>query len=90
MKRIDYLMMVENLKRITKTYHVYSLNFVVHPWTLPDEVKEAIAKIEKNNDFVNVYIDGKDSSKLIGFKGEVINSLQNILNFKAFICAKGK
>ena len=27
-----------------------------------------------------MYIDGKDSSKLIGFKGEVINSLQNILN----------
>ena len=37
-------------------------------------------KIEKNNNFINVYVDGKDSSKLIGFKGEAINSLQNILN----------
>ena len=45
-------MMVENLKRITKTYHVYSLNFVVHPWTLPDEVKEAIKRIyEKGERF---------------------------------------
>mgnify|MGYP000708270576 FL=1 len=43
-------------------------------------IGDANFKIEKNNDFVNVYIDGKDSSKLIGFKGEVINSLQNILN----------
>lgn len=43
-------------------------------------IGDANFKIEKNNDFVNVYIDGKDSSKLIGFKGEVINSLQSILN----------
>lgn len=43
-------------------------------------IGDANFKIEKNNDFVNVYIDGKDSSKLIGFKGEVINSIQNILN----------
>lgn len=43
-------------------------------------IGDANFKIEKNNNFVNVYIDGKDSSKLIGFKGEAINSLQNILN----------
>ena len=67
MKRIDYLMMVENLKRITKTYHVYSLNFVVHPWTLPDEVKEAIKRIYEKGERVEQY--SKDAIFDGTFKG---------------------
>lgn len=32
------------------------------------------------NKFVRVIIDGEDSSKLIGYRGEVVNSIQNLLS----------
>ena len=32
------------------------------------------------NDFLNVKIDGENASKLIGYRGDVLNSLQTILN----------
>jgi len=35
---------------------------------------------EEDNKIVKVIIDGEDSSKLIGYRGEVSNSLQNIIS----------
>lgn len=36
--------------------------------------------IEKNNNMIEIKIDGEDSSKLIGYRGDIINSLQAILS----------
>lgn len=36
--------------------------------------------ISYEDDFLNVKIDGENSSKLIGYRGDVLNSLQTILN----------
>lgn len=37
-------------------------------------------KVEYVNDFLNVDIQGNSASKLIGYRGEVLNSLQTIIN----------
>lgn len=37
-------------------------------------------KVENIDNIVVILIDGEDSSKLIGYRGEVINSLQNIFS----------
>jgi len=37
-------------------------------------------KIDFDNEFLNVEIQGKSSSKLIGYRGDVLNSLQIIIN----------
>ena len=36
--------------------------------------------VSYENDFLNVKIDGENVSKLIGYRGDVLNSLQTILN----------
>lgn len=36
--------------------------------------------VSYENDFLNVKIDGENASKLIGYRGDVLNSLQIILN----------
>ena len=36
--------------------------------------------VSYKNDFINVKIDGDNASKLIGYRGDVLNSLQTILN----------
>lgn len=36
--------------------------------------------VSYENDFINVKIDGDNASKLIGYRGDVLNSLQTILN----------
>lgn len=36
--------------------------------------------VSYENDFLNVKIDGDNASKLIGYRGDVLNSLQTILN----------
>ncbi len=36
--------------------------------------------IEKNNNMIEIKLDGEDSSKLIGYRGDIINSLQVILS----------
>ena len=36
--------------------------------------------VSYENDFLNVKIDGENASKLIGYRGDVLNSLQTILN----------
>ncbi len=36
--------------------------------------------VSYENDFLNVKIDGGNASKLIGYRGDVLNSLQTILN----------
>lgn len=36
--------------------------------------------VEYANDFLNIEIKGEDSSKLIGYRGDVLNSLQTIIN----------
>lgn len=36
--------------------------------------------VKYENNFLNVEIQGEDSSKLIGYRGDVLNSLQTILN----------
>lgn len=36
--------------------------------------------VEYNSDFINVNIEGEDSSRLIGYRGETLNSLQTIIN----------
>ena len=37
-------------------------------------------KVEHDLDFINVSIEGEDSSRLIGYRGETLNSLQTIIN----------
>lgn len=37
-------------------------------------------KVEYTNDFLNVEIEGESSSRLIGYRGDVLNSLQTIIN----------
>lgn len=37
-------------------------------------------KVEHNSDFINVSIGGEDSSRLIGYRGDTLNSLQTIIN----------
>lgn len=37
-------------------------------------------EIKELNEFLNIEIDGSDSSKLIGYRGETLNSLQTIIN----------
>ena len=36
--------------------------------------------VSYENDFINVKINGDNASKLIGYRGDVLNSLQTILN----------
>lgn len=36
--------------------------------------------VEYKNNFINVEINGESSSKLIGYRGDILNSLQTILN----------
>lgn len=41
--------------------------------------KDINYKIDCKEDVINVVIDGKDSARLIGYRGEALNSLQTIL-----------
>lgn len=43
-----------------------------------DDLKYSLSIDE--NKFVRVVIEGEDSSKLIGYRGEVVNSIQNLLS----------
>ena len=36
-------------------------------------------KIDRENEFIKIGIEGEDSSKLIGYRGDVLNSLQTII-----------
>lgn len=36
--------------------------------------------VEKDNNIVNVKIEGQDSSKLIGYRGDIINALQTVIS----------
>ena len=42
--------------------------------------KELKYEIRKEKEIIYIYINGKDTGYLIGYRGEVLNSLQNILN----------
>lgn len=63
MKATDYLMMAENIKRTTKTYQLFSLNFVSSPWSYSDEEKEKLKEyFDKEGDKV---------AKLIRYEGTI-------------------
>ena len=50
---------------------------------LKDFVKnfeEITYSVNRKEDFVTIKLEGKDSSKLIGYRGDILNSLQTILN----------
>lgn len=68
MKPTDYLMMAENIKRTTKTYQLFSLNFVSSPWKYSDEEKEKLKE----------YFDekGDNIAKLIRYEGTIESVIQ--------------
>lgn len=45
------------------------------------EISESISyKVEANDNILNVMIEGKDSTRLIGYRGEALNALQTIIS----------
>lgn len=42
--------------------------------------KDINYKVENEEDVINVVIEGKDSAKLIGYRGEALNAIQTILS----------